>query len=640
LEEAKAIFQTGSKTAQYGFYYDSANRLTNSQTPTQKATLYTYEGRNLVKDIQQPSGEHTSLIFDAANRLVSSTDSIGSITNSYDAVGHLQTTSENGYTLAWQYDALGRPTNYTDVFSNTISYAYDTVGNLTNLTYPGGKTVSYSYDAANRLTQVRDWDARITSYVYDDANRPRYITNANGTVVNRLYDLAGRLTQETDATSVSTIICQVNYGYDAANQIIGETNQPATTLYQPSTIEMSFDADDALATYNGLTVSNDLNGNMVWGPLTNGFSSYSFDARNRLLSAGGLSYRYDPAGNRVAITNGTTVIQFVINPNAALSQTLMRIQNGVTNYYVYGLGLLYEITSLGGTNQVLSYHYDYRGSTVAITDTAGNVTDRVSYSPYGCVVSRLGNTDTPFLFNGSYGVMTEANGLIQMRARFYNTMSCRFINADPMGLEAGLNHYAYASGNPVSLNDPFGLCTESSVGKATSDLIGDLLGLAGDVAERVQFYYGSKAINGFNPINGEYALNRSGNMRGMVKSAKDMRLFKTFGAVATVFERLDIAWGLHEELERRDRKFINNNPNYLGAESSETVAASVRLLAKRLVGLSFTAQRVADFMGAGGKQEKQITQEQELWNSNINKFTGRNVYDLVTGLLDKSFNEE
>src|SRR5439155_10142496 len=44
-----------------------------------------------------------------------------------------------------------------------------------------------------------------------------------------------------------------------------------------------------------------------------------------------------------------------------------------------------------------------------------------------------------------------------MRARYYNPHLCRFINADPAGFSGGLNFYAYADGNPVSLLDPFGL---------------------------------------------------------------------------------------------------------------------------------------------------------------------------------------
>jgi len=53
--------------------------------------------------------------------------------------------------------------------------------------------------------------------------------------------------------------------------------------------------------------------------------------------------------------------------------------------------------------------------------------------------------------------MTDPNGLLFMRARYYNPYICRFLSADPSGFAGGLNHYAYANGNPVSYLDPFGL---------------------------------------------------------------------------------------------------------------------------------------------------------------------------------------
>jgi len=103
------------------------------------------------------------------------------------------------------------------------------------------------------------------------------------------------------------------------------------------------------------------------------------------------------------------------------------------------------------------YHYDYRGSTVALTDHESRVTDWYEYSAYGTLTYRSGNTNTPFLFNGRYGVQTDPNGLLYMRARYYNPYICRFINPDPIGFSGGLNWYAYADGNPVNYLDPFGL---------------------------------------------------------------------------------------------------------------------------------------------------------------------------------------
>jgi hypothetical protein len=72
----------------------------------------------------------------------------------------------------------------------------------------------------------------------------------------------------------------------------------------------------------------------------------------------------------VGITNGASTTRFVVDPNAALSQVLTRIKpDNSKTYYVYGAGLLYDVneTSGGVETGTATYHYDYRGSTVAIT---------------------------------------------------------------------------------------------------------------------------------------------------------------------------------------------------------------------------------------------------------------------------------
>ncbi len=60
-----------------------------------------------------------------------------------------------------------------------------------------------------------------------------------------------------------------------------------------------------------------------------------------------------------------------------------------------------------------------------------------------------------------YGVMTDANGLNYMRARYYSPDIRRFVNQDSLlgNIADGqsLNRFAYVTGNPVSFVDPFGL---------------------------------------------------------------------------------------------------------------------------------------------------------------------------------------
>ena len=65
---------------------------------------------------------------------------------------------------------------------------------------------------------------------------------------------------------------------------------------------------------------------------------------------------------------------------------------------------------------------------------------------------------TPFLFNGMYGVMTDGNGLLYMRARFYSPEIRRFVVRDVLlgriGEGQTLNRFAFVTGRAVSFVDP------------------------------------------------------------------------------------------------------------------------------------------------------------------------------------------
>ena len=293
------------------------------------------------------------------------TDALGTTTYKYDADNNLTNAAENGQNLQRQYDAYDRLTSYRDADGNLIQYRMDANGNVTNLVYPDGKIVKYFFDSLNRLTNVTDWASRKTSFNYDLANRLTSITRPNGTKRMINYDAAGETTNIVEQTSTGGPIAFFKLGWNNSARVDWEFSGPLPHASTPPMRTMTYDDDNRLATFNGSNVTVDQDGNLSYGPLTNStFTSYTFDARNRLLGVGGLSYGYDPAGNRTSITNGTNITRFVINPGGALSQVLVRVKNGVTNYYVYGVGLLYEADDAGNTK---TYHYDYRGSTIALT---------------------------------------------------------------------------------------------------------------------------------------------------------------------------------------------------------------------------------------------------------------------------------
>ena len=111
------------------------------------------------------------------------------------------------------------------------------------------------------------------------------------------------------------------------------------------------------------------------------------------------------------------------------------------------------------------------------------MTDQFGYGPYGEAFGHTGASDTPFRFNGRFGVQTDSNGLLYMRARYYNPAIRRFVNQDVLfgDINPGisLNRYAYANGNPISLMDPFGLCAQSDDSRFDTDPLGNPVSLEG-----------------------------------------------------------------------------------------------------------------------------------------------------------------
>jgi RHS repeat-associated protein len=454
---------TNPATQATALAYDVGDRLTTTTTPAGHATSLTYDSRGLLASVTEPSTQATTFAYDDAAQLSSTTDAVGTITYTRDADGRILTEVENSKTITRVYDAHGRLTSYTDGDGNVIGYTYDDLDRLTRITYPDSKQVNYAYDSTGRLYTVTDWASRVTTYSYDAANRLTQTLRPNGTKQLRGYDDAGQLTSLVElAPDGVTVLYAATPTWDSAGQLTRELLNPIPTPVTTN-VTQTFNADNRLLTHNAAAVTFDADGNLL--TVVSGVSpaSYTYDARNRLTAAGSLTYGYDAENHRVAVTDGSGTTQYAINPNADLDQVLVRTASGGTKtFYVYGLGLLHEET--GST--VRYYHGDRRGDTVLLTDGTGAVTDRMSYGIYGEPASRAGSTNTPFLFNGIYGVQTDSNGLTYHRARYYHAGLRRLLNQDSIlgdiGAGASLNRFAYANGCPVSLIDPYGLAAQDA----------------------------------------------------------------------------------------------------------------------------------------------------------------------------------
>jgi RHS repeat-associated protein len=442
----------------FEFTFDDNGNLLTTTTPLGSTTTLAYNDLNQVESIEEASGQATTFDYDDAGRVESLTDAVGTITTAYDNNGNPLTLTEGSDVLTRTYDDMDRVATYTDAAGNEIEYTYFKNGLLKTLKYPDDKTVTYAYDGHNRLKTVTDWSNRVTSYTWDSAGRLTGVIRPNGTSRTNQYTDANELDSFYEyAPGQSALHAYTRFGYDDDSRIDWRYRIPEPQSFTLPSFDATYDSDNRVATWNTFAVNHDADGNMTTGPLPGvaAFVSYNFDARNRLTSVNGTSYQYDAEGNRIGQTDISGNTSYAIDPHGdALPRVLMRTKpDGTITHYVYGIGLLYEVSE---SDVATYYHFDQSGSTVALTDASGGVTDRVEYSPFGTITYRTGTTDTPYLYAGQFGIQQEGNGLLCMRARYYSPELQRFINADPIGFAGGLNWYQYAAGNPIMYGDPSG----------------------------------------------------------------------------------------------------------------------------------------------------------------------------------------
>ena len=103
------------------------------------------------------------------------------------------------------------------------------------------------------------------------------------------------------------------------------------------------------------------------------------------------------------------------------------------------------------------YIHDHLGSTSMVLDIDGNISQSVTYVPYGeiFVEERNGAWNSPYLFNSKE--LDEETGLYYYGARYLNPTNGMWLSVDPLFEKyVGMSPYNYCAGNPVKLVDPDG----------------------------------------------------------------------------------------------------------------------------------------------------------------------------------------
>ncbi|HEX8148019.1 MAG TPA: RHS repeat-associated core domain-containing protein [Pyrinomonadaceae bacterium] len=475
----KSVTDSSGGTARYS--YDNNRNRTSQADPNNNAWAFTYDkaGRPLTR--RNPLGHTHSFAYDEVGNLASRTDAKGqtvryaydannhlsSITYpdastvrfAYDAAGNVTQMFDRLGTSVYAYDQLNRLTGYTDVYGKTLGYQYDPNGNLTALTYPDGKQVTYQYDAANRMTSLTDWAGKMTAYAYDAAGLLTRVGYPNGTTSTLTYDDAGMLTGKADAPSISSYVLTLDAN---GNRTGAQTQQPLVNKAVAAAADYTYDAANRILTAGPDAYTFDANGNMssrTRGGVTAGLI-YDFDDRLVEFQASASQYYYNGSGVRVQSQGLRSTTRYVVDVAVDLPRVLCETDGGgaVTGYYVYGQGLAYKVLP-DGTH--FYYHFDPTGSTVAMTGDDLAVRNAYAYDPFGRVTESVEATPNPFRFVGQYGVMDDGNTLLFMRARYYMPGIGRFINQDPvLGSPSdtqSLNLYPYVNSDPVNKIDPSGL---------------------------------------------------------------------------------------------------------------------------------------------------------------------------------------
>lgn len=447
------------------YLYDVLNRLTGESDPLGNATAQTYDAVGNLLTLSNADGT-TVFTYDDVNRITEvAYPDLTTASYTYDARGNRLTVTDLAGTTSFTYDLLDRVSGVTDPFGNALGYTYDPAGNRSSVRYPGYKSVTYLFDELNRLVSVQDWGGVTTTYAYDAAGRLASQVMGNGATVTYTYDDAGRLIGKEDRTAGEAVIASYSYTLDPSGNRTGMgLTQPL--LPKVELLDQLFTHNDGnqVVTNNAVTYTYDGKGNRktaVDGAVT---TQYAYDFNNRLTrvekGADLWEYLYTSDGKRVSSTVNGTQTRYLLDLNGPMETVLAEMNgtNAVKRYYIYGDGLLYSVD--GSTGERLFYHYDPLGSTVALTNLAGAVTDSYAYLPYGELSRRTGTHENPFLYVGKFGVMRESNGLSFMRARYYDPETRRFVSEDPLEgnpVEPGtLDPYSYALDSPTRLSDPSG----------------------------------------------------------------------------------------------------------------------------------------------------------------------------------------
>lgn len=112
---------------------------------------------------------------------------------------------------------------------------------------------------------------------------------------------------------------------------------------------------------------------------------------------------------------------------------------------------------------VFRYTQEQPGHVSGLVGAGNVVVNTYAYTPWGEPIATQEQVEQPLRYAARE--YDKETGLYFVRARYFDPRQGRFVSEDPIGLEGGINPYAYAANDPSNLIDPTGLRPGCEVGQ-------------------------------------------------------------------------------------------------------------------------------------------------------------------------------
>ncbi|MBK6519628.1 MAG: hypothetical protein IPG04_37215 [Polyangiaceae bacterium] len=313
------------------------------------------------------------------------------------------------------------------------TYQYTPVDELASVTSPDEGTVEYEYDVRRNLTwrRGRSVDER---FRYDPAGNPH---EAAPNAPTRAYAAGSRLSSRGE----------VDYEHDARGLVIAKHQRKADG--SRSTTRYHYDAWDLL---RAVDLPDERRVELT-------YDAFARRLEKRLLAK-------DPSGQYALLS--TT--HFVWDLLSVVHQVEMRPGDApkVTTFLYEDndreVPIAQRERARGAGVEWLHYVHEINGAPEELVDAKGGVVARSTRTSYGkwSWSSKAGHS-SPFRLPGQ--LEDPETGLHYNRYRTYDPETGRYLTPDPIGLDGGLNAYAYGP-NPITWIDPMGLAHKMTVTSA------------------------------------------------------------------------------------------------------------------------------------------------------------------------------